>query len=214
VADATGVGSTALNSDQDIGSRAVLPSWATIVLALAASAMGGLLGAFLQTRHERREGFRDRMLEAADQAAASLADARGATRDVLGDVENHMIGLRTSRQRTNALFTRARDAIDNGGSRVGRVELLFGLDSGLGETLNAALSALRRAMENADPHPPTFDRAWSALLEADQAYRRFVREARTAAEEYGRPAFIYRRWRRINPAPDTLRERAGSTGSS
>jgi ABC-type transporter Mla subunit MlaD len=192
----------------------MLPSWATIVLAILGSAMGGLLGAFLQIRHERRETFRDRMLESADQAAASVAEALSATRGALRDVEDYMAGFDTSKERTKTLFARASDAADRGAERVGRVELLFGLDSGLGETLNLARRALRRAIEEAGPSPPEFDRAWAAWVEADQAYRRFISEARTAAEEYGRWSYVHRRRRRRQPEPDTPAEDSASPGSS
>lgn len=53
----------------------VLPAWATVVVAVIASAVGGAAVGLLQMRHDRLERSRDRMLNAADDLATGLAQA-------------------------------------------------------------------------------------------------------------------------------------------
>jgi membrane protein YqaA with SNARE-associated domain len=72
----------------------MLPAWGTVLIALGASALGGVVGALLTTfvriRHERDEQRRARLLEAADDFLKPL----GSGRIALGGVERH---LRTER---------------------------------------------------------------------------------------------------------------------
>jgi hypothetical protein len=53
----------------------MLPAWATVLIAIAASAVGGVVGALLQTRHERSEAIRERMIIAAADFSGQLGQA-------------------------------------------------------------------------------------------------------------------------------------------
>jgi hypothetical protein len=59
----------------------------TVLVALLGSAVGGVLGSWLQIRHQRHEAFRQRLLEAADDAANAVGSDLSATRVALGAVE-------------------------------------------------------------------------------------------------------------------------------
>lgn len=61
--------------------------WKTILIALAASAatgfLGAWLGAWLQIRHDRKERLRARRIDAADELAVALSDALLALSDAI-----------------------------------------------------------------------------------------------------------------------------------
>src|SRR5436190_16149733 len=53
-----------------------MPAWSVAVLAAGATGfLGAWFGAWLQTRHDRRERLVDRRINAADEATQAFADA-------------------------------------------------------------------------------------------------------------------------------------------
>jgi hypothetical protein len=162
----------------------------TVIFALIGSAIGGLLGSWLQIRHQRREAFRERMLEAADNAANAIGAALTATRVALSEVENRMMNLTTS-EATARSAQLAGDALDQGQHFAGRVDLLFGLNSGIGDALRTARGSLRRALAEAGRSSPEIERAVKTFSEAEVAYEQFVEGAREAATSYG----TWRSWK-------------------
>lgn len=164
----------------------------TVVVALVGSAAGGLIGAYLQIRHERHERFRERMLEAADDLATALGQAVVAAREAVTQTESCLMGKSSSSDASGAL-DRTRRALEEAENRIGRVELLYGVDSGLGAAFDAARLALRRLLDDLGPTPPQLERAFDASKEARSAYHRFVTGAREAAELHGRWRLVSRR---------------------
>jgi hypothetical protein len=160
-------------------------STATVVVAIVGSAIGGVVGSWLQIRHHRHEAFRERMLEAANDAASSVATALSATRVALSELEDAMIGAGSSYEQASQARTKASRALDGAGDFAGRVDLLYGLDSGIGDALRTTRGRLRQALSEAGPTPPEFDRAWDAFQEAERAYAEFIRGARDRAMSYG-----------------------------
>jgi len=161
-------------------------STTTILVAIVGSAIGGVVGSWLQIRHERQEAFRERMLEAADAAANSVAASLSATRLALVELESWLIDGGPS-ERSSAAHERARHLLDETTDFAGRVDLLYGLDSGIGDALRRTRGFLRRALSEAaqSPSPLDLDRSANAFKEAEQAYADFVRRARDAAMLYG-----------------------------
>lgn len=156
----------------------------TIIVAILGSAIGGVVGSWLQIRHQRREAFRERMLGAADEAADAIGRALSATRISLSDVENWMMDLGSS-EAAAATARRAREALDEAEHFAGRIDLLYGLNSGVGDALRVARGSLRRALSEAEPTPPALDRAFETFEAAEAAYQQFVEGARDAATSYG-----------------------------
>jgi hypothetical protein len=56
-------------------SSSVVPNYVTILIALASAGLGGMGGAYLHARHERKESLWDRRIAAADDLATKLAQA-------------------------------------------------------------------------------------------------------------------------------------------
>jgi hypothetical protein len=159
-------------------------STTTVLVAIIGSAIGGVVGSWLQIRHQRHEAFRERMLEAADDAANSVGTALSATRLALSELEGWMINEGTSEAASRA-NKQARQSLGVAGDSAGRVDLVYGLDSGIGDALRRTRGLLRRALSEAGPTPPELDRAVAAFKEAEQAYAEFVRGAHDAAVSYG-----------------------------
>jgi hypothetical protein len=156
----------------------------TVIVAILGSAIGGVVGSWLQIRHQRHEAFRERMLQAADDAATSIGAALSATRVALSDVEDLMMQL-TPSEAASRTHKQARQALDEAGNYAGRVDLLYGIDSGIGDALRTARGSLRRALSEAGPQPAELDRALEAFSAAEKEYQRFVQDARRAAMSYG-----------------------------
>jgi hypothetical protein len=98
-----------------------LPAWATVLIAVGSALVSGALGAVVanwwQTRHERREEWRSRLIEAADTFASHAVEAYRAA-DTAVDSPKSIQAL----QRLLEEYDQARTAAY-------RVDLLFGIDS-------------------------------------------------------------------------------------
>jgi hypothetical protein len=160
----------------------------TFLVAVVSSAIGGVVGAYLQTRHERTERLRDRLLVAADDLATGLAQAILNVRHNLNALEDHLtMGARPTDEGSLA---ESRRTIDEAIARVARVELLYGIESPTAKSANATVVALRQAVDelhNAGVNlPQALDDAGERFREASTEYRKFSSEARSAAIALGR----------------------------
>src|SRR4051812_41187234 len=99
----------------------VLPGWATIVVAIAGSAVAGVVVGELRNRHERIVTFRDRMLAAADDLAIGLAQAVLVARHAVGELEDFLVESKSPAGRGDT--TEAQRLTDEATARLARVEL-------------------------------------------------------------------------------------------
>src|SRR5215207_9988412 len=109
----------------------MVPAWATVVIALGASAIGalaGIFGAYISLRiarlsldHQASEAWRTRRLEAAEDFSASwTAEISG-----VGMARGAISGRDDPKKALDALVEKHAD----GGAKLMRVGLLFGADS-------------------------------------------------------------------------------------
>ncbi len=159
-----------------------------MVVAVVSSGIGGVVGALLQTRHERTEHLRDRLLTAADDLATALSQAILKVRHSLNDFEDHL--TTGARPTGEGDLAGARRSIDEAIARVARVELLFGIESQTASAANATVVALRQAVDalhDSSPNPTrTLDLAGERFRDASIQYRAFSTAAREAATGLGR----------------------------
>jgi hypothetical protein len=130
----------------------------TILVALLGGSLGGVFAAWLQTRHESRQAFRERMITAADdlstallQASLSVDEARQiclsrgfrnaqnrlTIRDETGKVPDE---IRDALKRADALIAEAQ-------TRIGRVSLFFGTLSLAPHCATMAITELKLALD-------------------------------------------------------------------
>lgn len=174
-------------SDSDPYTRGMLPAWATVLVALGASAVGGVGGsiitAYLQIRHEREDQLRGRMVDAADDFATGMRQARTAllhARDAI-HAGNH-------RLRLQYLDESAR-LIDEASARLARVHLLFGTGSGAGESGTVAISLMSNLLDGLKEEPEDTmhrSRDWGRLRDAlsffNQAALKSIRNPSAATQ--------------------------------
>jgi hypothetical protein len=154
------------------------PLWELVVVGLVSATVGGVLGAWVQTRHERLQHLRDRMLAAADEVATGLIQAvsaplfEEATRNKLVTFPHDDL---------DEMRFEARRRIDVVLHRMGRVELLFGQ----GDTSGAGYEAVKRLTQAVDVLERKLDRAavlraLSLTTEASEQTSHFAACARRA----------------------------------
>ncbi len=123
----------------------MLPAWATVLVALGASAVGGVGGsiitAYLQIRHEREDQLRGRMVDAADDFATGVRQARTALLHAQNAIHEGQ-----AQQRMQSLAEGAR-LIDEASARLARVHLLFGNGSTAGESGTVAVSLMSSLLD-------------------------------------------------------------------
>lgn len=179
----------------------MLPAWATVAIALGASAITAVaaLGATwlrirferrqddarrmhdwrqqeAQLEHEREEAWRDRMVRAADDFSTGVEQALLAVNDAISAV--------TNRADRSAIVEEAHRTIREAVARVGRIRLLFGEESRAVAVARDLLPELRLALSQVEgggaevharvPH------AWKTLEKAYEHHREFNRAAREA----------------------------------
>lgn len=110
-----------------------MPVWAAILTALGT----GAFGAWLTTRNDRQERFRDRLIEAADDFTGASAEALIDTRDAIREV-----GERKDAVLMKESTERAWAARDKALRRSARVDLLFGSGSAASQSANSVLNEL------------------------------------------------------------------------
>src|SRR2546425_13074345 len=100
----------------EVGSVASLASggWDAVFVALAASLVGGALGAWITARHNRKEAWRDRQARAADSFMRRVTDSIVAIRDTFHPT--------FAAERVEELG----DRVDSSHAMIARLELLFG----------------------------------------------------------------------------------------
>jgi hypothetical protein len=177
-------------------------AWETVTVALLSSFVGGAGGALLATllriRHERHEGLRQRMVEAADDFATGVVQARMAFRalhfDTEDDTSEHSAALQEAQRRVEVVEARA-----------GRVLLLFGEFTATGDAAEDAMvglwtavdafrsrdDAVRRAIGQRNPElefEEAFEQVGEAVREFNRAALRALRRPRFAQSR--------RRWMR------------------
>jgi hypothetical protein len=193
----------------------------TLLVALLGGLSGGVLGTWLQIRHEREEAFRERLITAADdlstgllQAIIGLETAHTTCVDhaFLYPPDPNRITFRDSNtgempaQSAEAL-RQSRELIREVEARRARISLLFGPVSAPDRTATIAVITLEEAQRALEDRPlPDLDRYSEQMRNAREDHRNFNTHALT--EVRGRPWFV--RWRIIMWARRRLRRLWGS----
>jgi hypothetical protein len=153
----------------------LLPAWATVAIALGASAITAiatLIASFrttsLRARYEREEQWRERLVHAADDFSTSVEAALFVLND---DIEY----LEMSWQRTDGVsFQNLQRSVGDAVGRVARIKLLFGANSKPGSTAVELVMQLRTTLANLetkDPRPGEDTDVEAARKALDEAYR-------------------------------------------
>ena len=152
----------------------MVPAWATVVIALGASAIGalaGIFGAYISLRiarlsldHQASEAWRTRRLEAAEDFSASWTAEISGVGLIRGLIAAHD-------DPANAVET-VREKHAEGGAKLMRVGLLFGADSPAREAGRQALSQLNQATGVLE----TFIRSAHAADEANAERKAAIRK--------------------------------------
>jgi hypothetical protein len=159
----------------------LLPSWATILTSIVAALFGGAVGGIIvrvmQSRHERAEAWRDRLVPAADDLATGILQAILAVRDAVGvahgaesdqdlevepDKKVPSILDLPEVQEANAELERR---VDEAHARLARVQLLFGVQSPAETAAADCVRALRKAQMHLRDWPKPEWRAADMTLE-------------------------------------------------
>jgi len=131
-----------------------MPTWASVLIALGS----GGFAAWLTTRNDRRDRFRHRLIEAADEFASAAAAALMKTREAIHDANTLGVGS-----------TLAWEHRDNVLRHSARIDLLFGPRRAASQRANDVLSALAKvafALMPPSPDPQAAVRAHLAVTEA------------------------------------------------
>jgi hypothetical protein len=181
----------------------MLPDWATVLVsvgsALLGGAAGGIIVRFMQSRHERAEAWRDRLVPAADDFATGVLQAILAVRDTIGvvhdkvsdqdlevDPDKRVVSILDlpEVQESHAELARRIDEVH---ARLARVQLLFGVQSPAGKAAGECILALRRAGRHLSDWPqPEWEEATRVLDEVRVLHEAFA-EAALAATRRGEP---------------------------
>jgi len=145
--------------------------WISVSLTVIAAFGAGAFGALLTSWNDRQERFRDRMLDAADEFAAAIAEALLVLRDAVGEVRGG------DAVRAKAAAQKAWSQRDTPLIRSARVDLLFGPDSDTARCSNALLHHIAAALEDLNPPKLDAEAADQALLDAPEGLRMFQRLA-------------------------------------
>jgi hypothetical protein len=161
-----------------------MPTWASVLIALTSGLGSGTFAAWLTTRNDRRERFRHRLIEAADEFASAAAEALIKTRDAIGEVRDRNDAERM--KQTTELAWHQRDVVLH---RSARVDLLFGPGRDVSRAANDVVNELATVV--AALTPPSLDAgsADRAHLDAAEALRKFHIAASRAIQK-GKPAAV------------------------
>jgi len=157
----------------------LMPTWASILIALASGLGSGTFAAWLTTRNDRRERFRHRLIDAADEFAGSAAEALIRTRDAIREVRAFKDAERM--KQTTELAWQQRDAVLHRGARV---DLLFGPGRDVSRSANDFVHELAKVVASLTPLDAAA--AERAHLKAAEALRGFNVAASVAIQE-GKP---------------------------
>ncbi len=160
-----------------------MPTWASVLIALTSGLGSGTFAAWLTTRNDRRERFRHRLIEAADEFASAAAEALIKTRDAIGEVRALKDAERM--KQTTELAWQQRDAVLH---RSARVDLLFGPGRDVSRTANDVVNQLANVVASLTPPSLDADAAERAHLNAAEALRGFHIAASGAMQEGKLPA--------------------------
>ncbi len=149
-----------------------MPVWASALITVIAALGSGTLGAWLASWNDRRERFRDRMIDAADEFGTAAAQALVKLRDAIGEVRSLSDPAQMKEKAEGAWAQR--DAVL---MRSARIDLLFGPGSETARSSTRLLNHLANAVEILSP--PKFDPDGSerALLDTSQEHAMFCRVA-------------------------------------
>jgi hypothetical protein len=148
-----------------------MPVWASALVTVIAGLGAGVFGAWVTAWNDRRERFRDRMIETADDFAAA-ADALVRFRDAIGAVHASKDAVRM-KSATEDAWTHRDIAL----RRSAHVDLLFGPGSTTAGAANDLLNHLAVAAHSLTPPVGDADAADAALQSAASDLRRFQRSA-------------------------------------
>jgi hypothetical protein len=154
----------------------MLPAWATVLVAIAASAVGGVVAGLLTTQwriqHEREAQLRDRMLAAADDFATGALQAQ---------VELWEAGAASERGSTvEARRPEALRCIAVAHARLARVHVLFGRESPAGKDATKTINDLWSGRHAIESDPPNVAQILTASGDALSSLNAFTGSARAA----------------------------------
>lgn len=139
-----------------------MPEWASILVPVLVAAFSGAGGVLVASRSRRRERFRDRLIDAADDFAAAGAEALIKMRDAIREV-----AMANDAERMKNATEAAWQHHDISLHRSARIDLLFGPTSGAAQSANDTLKNLAEAASALLP----------PALDAEAADRAHVRSA-------------------------------------
>jgi hypothetical protein len=199
----------------------------TLLVALIGGLSGGVLGTWLQIRHEREEAFRERLITAADDLSTGLLQAiiglDTAHTTCVGSAflyqpDPNRLTFRDSNTgempaECAEALRRSSELIREVEARRARISLLFGPVSLPDTTATIAVITLKEAQDALEDRPlPDLDRYSEQMQNARKDHRDFNSQALT--EICGRPWFTRWRivrwarrrprelWRRLRPAQE------------
>ncbi len=191
----------------------------TLVVAILSGLGGGLVGTWLQIRHERDEAFRDRQITAADDLSTGLLQATIGLERAYSTCLKH--GFFTAEQKLtlrnpstgtiaseiSEAFKQAKGMIEEADARRARVSLLFGPVSAPDRWATLAMHGLDLCYSALDRWPDPDLEAYShERSETKKSLAGFNKNA--LADAKGRPWYkrsrivlaVRRRWRRLRRA--------------
>jgi hypothetical protein len=158
-----------------------MPVWASVLIALGSGLGSGTFAAWLTTRNDRRERFRNRLIEAADEFAIAAAEALTGTRDAIRDVRDLKDAERM--KAASELAWQQRDAVLH---RSARIDLLFGPGRDASRCANDVVNELAKVVSSLVPPSLDADAAESAHVRVAEALRGFHLAASDAIQ-LGKP---------------------------
>jgi hypothetical protein len=157
-----------------------MPAWASALLAAIGA---GFLGAWFTARHDRRERFRDRMIEAADDFGIAASQALVAARNALraaSDAKGPAMSARNFAWETRDLAL----------MRSSRLDLLFGPDTKAVAHAHKLVEALGGVGVNLDASSFDLPKAHAAFRLATHRLYEFNRAAHLEIAQIGTPASL------------------------
>jgi hypothetical protein len=161
--------------------------WAAVAIAVGSGLVIGALGAFASAwwnaRHERREHWRSRLIEAADAFARNAVDGRAALRVLARAVapgKGETLPSQGEVKQAQEVFSRTNDELR---ANVARLELLFGPTSDVVAAANDFVEGMGGMYADVRPDrdPQTARRAIAdALVQMMKAQRVFAKLAHNA----------------------------------
>lgn len=168
----------------------MLPAWATVLVAIGASAVTGVIATLLMTRwriqHEREEQLRDRMLAAADDFATGALQAQVELWEAGGAPER---GSTIEERRPEALRR-----IAEAHARLARIHVLFGREGDAGNAATETINALWNGRHALERQPPDREAILGASGDALTRLNEFTTAARTGLERPWRLGGDASRW--------------------